>query len=193
MPRNYAKSALSLIGENIMSRQIFALLSLVVSTTCCADAQADAFASIYVNICLKHLSDLDALRSKLKDLPSLPAEKASFFLQGKSGSAWPVPDKSGVFIVAIPDKKNFCAVYARRVSAEAAEQRFIRTTETAPAPLVSRKTGDERRQTPKNGPIRTVSYEWAVPQAPLRMLFTLTTATGEDADLQGLASAAIVK
>jgi len=139
------------------------------------------------------LSDLDALRSKLKDLPSLPAEKASFFLQGKSGSAWPVPDKSGVFIVAIPDNQNFCAVYARRVSAEAAEQRFIRTTETAPAPLVSRKTGDERRQTPKNGPTRTVSYEWSVPQAPLRMLFTLTTATGEDADLQGLASAAIVK
>jgi len=41
-PRNCAKSALSLTGENIVRHQIFALLSLVVSTICCADAQADA-------------------------------------------------------------------------------------------------------------------------------------------------------
>lgn len=176
-----------------MRHHIFLVLSLLASTSCYADAQTDAFSSIYTNICLKHLSKLDELRSKMKELPSLPAEKASYFLQGKAGSAWPVPDKNGVFIVAIPDNQNFCAVYARRVSAESAEQQFTRMLETAPAPLVSRKTGDERRQTPKNGPTHTVSYEWSASQVPWRMLFTLTTATGENADLQGLASAAIVK
>ena len=176
-----------------MRYPILLVLPLLASTSCYADAQADAFSNIYASICLKHLSKLDELRSKLRELPSLPPEKASFFLQGKPGSAWPVPDKNGVFVVAVPDNQNFCAVYARRVSAESAEQQFIRILETAPVPLISRKAGDERRQTPKNGPTHTVSYEWLAPQVPGRMLFTLTTATGENADIQGLASAAIVK
>ena len=176
-----------------MRRYILFFIAILANNLCRADPQANSFTNIYANVCLKNLYKLDELRTKLKEVPALPAEKAEFFLQGKPGSAWPVPDKNGVFIVAIPDGQNFCTVYAQRVNAESAEQQFMRIVEAAPDPLTAQKTGDDRRQTPKNGPTRTVSYEWSTPKAPAKMLFTLTTATGENADLQGMASAAIVK
>lgn len=158
-----------------------------------ADAQADSFSNIYASTCLKHLSDLEALRRKLKNAPELPPDKAAMFLQGNPGNAWPVPDKNGVFVVALPKDKNICFVYARRVNSQAAEDLFIKIVEKSPDPLTARKVKDTSERSTKNGQTRTLSYEWSVPQAPRKTLFTLTTATSETADLQGMASAAYVK
>lgn len=172
---------------------LFGLAFSISSQAAKADAQADSFSNIYASTCLKHLSDLEVLRNKLKNAPELPPEKAAMFLLGSPGNAWPVPDKNGVFVVALPRDKNICLVYARRVNAQAASERFIKIVEKAPEPLTSRKVKDTSETTAKNGQSRTLSYEWSVAQAARKMLFTLTTATSDTADLQGMASAAYIK
>ena len=82
--------------------------------------QANSFANIYASLCLKNLSNLEALREKLKPLPKLPPEKAAMFLAGRPGDAWPVPDKHGTFVLALPSGINFCAVHVHRASTEVA-------------------------------------------------------------------------
>ncbi len=155
--------------------------------------QADSFANIYATTCLKYLSKLDALRTKLAQVPSLPPEKASQFLKGQPGKAWPVPDKHGTFVLAIPDGQKFCAVYARRVGAPDAVAGFQRLVATAPAPLTARLVNQSKAVTPKNGVASTMAYEWSVGGASPRLLFMLTTADSPTADIQGLATANYVQ
>lgn len=154
--------------------------------------QASAFANIYASLCLKHLNDLDALRDILKPVPKLPPEKAAHFLSGKPGDAWPVPDKHGTFVLALPTGKNMCLVYARRADTEAAKKQFLHLVAHAPAPLVAKPVSNAQNQTAANGTTHTIAYEWAVPKASRKLLFTLTTASSESAQLQVLGSAAIV-
>lgn len=158
-----------------------------------ADQQAASFENIYATTCLQHLSNLDKLREKLASVPGLPPEQASHFLQGNQGKAWPVPDKHGVFVLAIPDGKNFCAVFARRVKAPEAVSRFQRLVASAPSPLTSRLVQNTSTETQVNGIASTLAYEWSANGAARRMLFTLTTADSLSADIQGLASAAYVQ
>ena len=153
--------------------------------------QVDSFMNIYSSICIKNLMNLDALRAKLKDIPELPKEKASHFLNGMSGSAWPVPDKYGDFVVALPIGKNICSVFVRRIDAKAAEERFVRLVKEAPAPLVSQLSDANFSQEKIGRDSRTISYSWSAPQAKRKMLFMLTTATGESASIQGMATASI--
>jgi hypothetical protein len=153
--------------------------------------QANSFANIYASLCLKNLSNLEALREKLKPLPKLPPEKAAMFLAGRPGDAWPVPDKHGTFVLALPSRMNFCAVHVHRASTEVAKKLFTGLVASAPSPLVAKQVKSEQTQT-ANGQTQTVSYEWSVPNASRKMLFTLTTASSDTAQLQVLGSAAIV-
>ena len=157
-----------------------------------ADMQARSFATIYTSLCLKHLADLDNLRSKLKDMPKLPAEKASHFLAGHPGDAWPVPDSHGTFVVALPSDNNLCAVHARRANTVTTEQFFAQLAAYAPAPLRSKRVRDEYAETGPNGLTHTLSYEWSGPNATQKMLFTLTTASSDHAQLQVLGTASLV-
>ena len=176
-------------------------ISYLFATTCISlhvgaqeiSQQADSFANIYATMCLKHLSDLDALSKKLDSIPSLPAEKAQHFLQGKQGRAWPVPDKHGVFVLVIPTGKNFCAVFARKLNEKEAVSRFQKLVASAPYPLKARELERTGTQTKQSGKVGTLSYEWSMKDADKKMIFTLTTADSPDADIQGLASAAYVR
>lgn len=156
------------------------------------ESQANSFANIYASLCLKHLNNLDALREKLKPMPKLPPEKAAHFLAGNAGEAWPVPDKYGMFVLTLPAGKNFCAVHVRRADTEAAKKQFADLVANAPSPLVARQVKNEQAQTTANGPTQTLAYEWSAPNAPRKMLFTLTTAPSDAAQLQVLGSAAII-
>lgn len=172
---------------------LFALSFL--SSICFAgegEDQANSFANIYASLCLKNLSNLEALREKLKPMPKLPPEKAAHFLAGNPGDAWPVPDKHGTFVLALPSGKNLCAVHVRRANTEAAKKLFAGLVSTAPSPLVAKQVRNEQAQTTANGQTQTVAYEWSVPNASRKMLFTLTTAASDTAQLQVLASAAII-
>jgi hypothetical protein len=169
---------------------------LTLTPTACfaseGDDQANSFANIYASLCLKNLSNLEGLREKLKPMPKLPPEKAAHFLAGKSGDAWPVPDKHGTFVIALPSGMSLCAVHARRANSETAKKLFAGLVANAPSPLVAKQISNEKAQTAANGQTQTVSYEWTVPNASRKMLFTLTTAPSDSAQLQVLGSAAIV-
>ena len=154
--------------------------------------QANSFANIYASLCLKNLTNLEALREKLKPMPKLPPEKAAMFLAGNPGDAWPVPDKHGTFVLALPSGKSLCAVHVRRASTEAAKRLFIKLVANAPTPLIAKQVKNEQAQTAANGQTQTISYEWSVPNAARKMLFTLTTASSNTAQLQVLGSAAII-
>ena len=178
-----------------MRTLIVSLFLVVVASNSCfagaAEDQADAFAKIYASFCLKNITNLDRLRETMKDVPKLAPEQAAHFLAGNQGDAWPVTEKSGIFVLALPSNKNICAEYARRADAAKAEKLFVALVGNSPAPLVARPVRDERAQTPANGPTHTISYEWALPNAARKMLFTITTATSDDAQLQVLGSAAM--
>lgn len=129
---------------------ILIFLFVAISNTCIAsdaDNQAESFANIYVSLCMKNLSDLEGLRVKLKNMPKLPPEKAVQFLSGSPGDAWPVHDKYGAFVLALPNNKNICMVYARRADTGKAEKMFIGLVGSPLAPFVSRLAKDERAQT----------------------------------------------
>ena len=154
--------------------------------------QANSFASIYASLCMKNLNDLEALREKLNAIPKLPAEKAAHFLAGNAGDAWPVPDQHGTFVLALPNDKNLCMVHVRRANIEAAKQLFADLVASAPAPLIAKKVRDEQAQTTANGQTQTLAYEWSIPDASRKMLFTITTAASDTAQLQVFATAAII-
>lgn len=156
------------------------------------EEQAKSFVNIYSSLCLKHLSHLDELRDKLRAVPQLPPESAKHFLGERAGGVWPVPDPHGSFLVALFDGVNFCAVYGRRVDTEAVQQGFSAIVATAPSPLVATQVTNKQAQTAANGQTHTVAYEWSVPSAGHKMLFTVTTAPSANALIQAMASAAIV-
>jgi hypothetical protein len=179
-----------------MLRCCFAVvvLSLIsnVSIASEGDDQAKSFAKIYASLCLKNLQYLEALREKLAPLPKLPPEKAALFLTGRQGEAWPVPDKHGTFVPTLLTGENFCAVHARRANTETAARLFTALVANAPSPITAKLVQDEQRHTAASGTVHTISYEWSVPNAPRKMLFTITTAPSESAGLQVLGSAALI-
>ena len=179
-----------------MKKNFISLLILLVTTNSSfasdSEKQAESFANIYSSTCLKNLTNLDKLRNKLKKMPKLPPEKSVGFLSGDSGEAWPVPDKYGLFVLAIPNDKDICMVYARRANTVKAEELFTTLVAKAPVPLVSKLIKDENLKTKTNGENHTISYEWAIPNTSKRMLFTITTSNFDKAQLQVLGSAAIV-
>jgi len=154
--------------------------------------QAEDFAKLYAKLCLKNLNSLDALSQKLSPAPQLPANKANFFLSGQEGKAWPVPSKYGKYILAIHSNKRFCALYAKEANTEIAKTLFTKLLANAPAPLISKQVRNEQKRTIENGDIQTISYEWSVPDAARKMLFTITIAPSASANIQVLGSAALV-
>ncbi|KAB0496296.1 NMCC_0638 family (lipo)protein [Pseudomonas vancouverensis] len=171
------------------------LLITLTSTVCLAsegDDAANAFAQQYLRSCMHNLPNLEAMRKQLQAFPKLPTEKATLFLTGKPGDAWPVPDKHGTFVLALPEGENFCVLYARRANTEVAIQLFTKLVSKPPAPLTAKLVKNEQTQTAANGPTQTIAYEWSAPDVKRRFQFILSTAPSETAQLQVMASAAIV-
>lgn len=179
-----------------MSRFFVTLLMITLSTNAClaseGDDQANSFAKIYASLCMKNLPNLEALREKLRPIPSLPPEKAALFLAGNPGEAWSVPDKYRTFVLALPTAKNFCAVHVRRASTETAIKLFTEMVANPPSPFTSTLVKNQQRQTPASGQTQTLSYEWSTPSTTRKIMFTLTTAASKSAQLQVLGSAEII-
>ena len=171
------------------------LLLVGVSSSFANDSikQTESFMKIYSSLCIKHVNNLDVLRNKLSSIPKLPANKSSLFLSGSEGSAWPVPDKNGTFVVAIPNKQNICMVFARRADTASAENMFANLFSKAKSPLESKLIKDEYKTTNTNGKTHSLSYEWSIPKASKAMMFMLTTASSDKANLQLMASASIIQ
>lgn len=78
------------------------------------------------------------------------------------------------------------------IALENAIKLFTEMVANPPTPFTSTLVKNEQTQSPANGQIQTLSYEWSVPSTTRKMLFTLTTATSESAQLQVLGSAALI-
>lgn len=179
-----------------MSRIFATLIVLTLGTNVClaneGDDQANSFARLYSSLCMKSLPNLEALREKLRPIPSLPPEKAALFLGGNPGNAWSVPDKYGEFVLALPISKNYCALHVRRANVDTALKLFTEMVANPPHPFTSTLVKNERTQSVTNGLTETISYEWSIPNVTRKMLFTITAAASESAQLQVLGSAAII-
>ena len=156
------------------------------------DRKPEFFAKLYAKTCMKHFGKPDGLRNELTEnkLPELPPQKAQAFLAGAPGTAWLIPNPVGDFVVSLRND-NVCAVFARRAEATEVERRFSDLVSKSPPPLVSEKLRDDRSNS-ANGATHTISYAWFRPQAKQKLLFTLTTATSPSAQLQAMASLAMV-
>lgn len=169
------------------------IVILVASNICLAEdsqLQAESFAKTYASFCLKNITNLENLRNQLKDQPKLPPEKSSQFLSGHPGDVWPIPDKNGLFVLALPSDKNLCAVFAQKANATKAEELFKSLVAQAPTPLLSKLVSDYSKTSP-NGKTHTIAYEWSIPNATKKMLFMITTATSENAQLQVIGTASM--
>ncbi len=172
----------------------FGLCSLSFASTASeSENQAKSFANIYASLCLKHMANLEGLRTKLEQMPKLPPEKANLFLAGSAGDAWSVPDKHGTFVLALPFQKNVCAVFAQRADAASTEKLFIQSVASAPSPLAAKKTADQQAHSAANGPVHKLAYEWTAPKAVRKMHFMLTTATSHTAQIQAMATASVLQ
>lgn len=156
------------------------------------DRQAHSFIKLYSSLCLGNLHTLETLKTKLKKLPTLPNEKAKHFLGTIAGDAWPIPNKNGTFVLVLAKENKMCAIYARKAKAETVTDLFSTLVKYSPDPLIAKEVSNEYSHTEANGKIHTLSYEWFIPNAPSKMLFTLTTSASPNAKLQALASAALV-
>jgi len=161
-----------------------------------ADDSADGFLNLYVELCVRHFSDLDGFRARLlrDKVPRLPAEDAKMFLSGMEGDAWPVPykGKMGNYVLALPAGKNLCLLHAHRANAAAVEKGFLDIVADAPEPMVAQRGPSRDELSPDKIKTRTVSSTWAPPGARRKMEFMLTTTASSKAELQAMGSVAMV-
>lgn len=156
------------------------------------EKQANAFARIYATFCLKHINEIDKLRDSLAFSPRIPPDEAKKLLRGQAGEAWPVPEDSGRFILAILKEKNVCMVYGLKADSARVEKTFSAIANAAPSPMITRTLQDERLTTPF-GPARSMTYEWSMSTAAAKkVILSLTTTASDTAPLQALASAAMI-
>ena len=156
------------------------------------EKQATAFMRIYATFCLKHINEIDKLRDSLAFSPRLPPEETKKLLRGQAGEAWPVPEDSGRFILAILKEKNVCIVYGLKADTARVEKSFSTIVNAAPSPMITKALQDERLNTPF-GPARSMTYEWTMSTAAAKkVILSLTTTASETAPLQALASAAAI-
>ena len=160
------------------------------------EPNAEGFLTLYVGLCMNHLTDLQGLRTNLLrgEAPKLPPESAARFLNGLPGDAWPVPYKGklGNYVVALPAGNNMCTLHARQADPATVERAFLKVVEKAPSPLVARRGKNQERAGGAAGKLRTLSATWTQPGEARRMQFMVTTAESSKAGRQAVGSVAIV-
>lgn len=153
--------------------------------------QAETFRAIYASTCMQYLPKLDELRSNLKAQPKLPTAQASQILAGDTGSAWPVPSDEGSYILAMPDNKDLCAIYAKDLNTQLANQQFTEVYSKPPSPFTATQI-DNTIEQKQGGTKTTLSYSWSAPNTQRKMLFMLTTDDSATTDIKAMYTASIM-
>ena len=144
-----------------MQKILLTLLAALACHSALADKQAEDFTNLYTNTCIQHLTKLDKLREKLKDLPPVPKEAADIYLAGQKGGAWIVPHDPENYVIAIMKDKNYCAAFAHHIDAAAVEKHYLKTINAAPEGFTTVQREDEHKTvdcttSPTNGNCRTI-------------------------------------
>lgn len=153
--------------------------------------QAETFQAIYTSTCMQYLLKLDELRDNLKSQPKFPTAQTSQLLAGDTGSAWPVPAGTGHYILAIPDNKNLCAIFAKDLNVQLANQQFTEFYSKPPSPFTATQIDNSIEQK-VGGSKTTLSYSWSAPNTPRKMLFMLTTDDSATTDVKAMYTASII-
>lgn len=154
--------------------------------------QAGIFSTQYVSLCVRHVANIEGLRKKWKNQPKLTGPSAAYYLAGKVGNAWTIPDQQGTFVLALPKGFNSCSVHALRADAASVEKSFSEIASAAPSPWIVKQVSDTRAQSAVNGPTHTLVYEWSTPRARRKIQMTLTTASSPTAHTQAVGTVSIV-
>ena len=179
-----------LMGE-VMRICVFAAAALALSSGAVASeaSQPEAFTALFASTCMKHFYSQDELRAEMsaERADVLRGEPSSFFLGGKSGTAWSVLIAGGKYVVALRDD-SVCAVFAQRAPVAEVQTNFVSLVATAPEPLVA----SPRDATgPNSGALKTIAYSWYRPEDKTELLFTLTTSSEAAPVVQAMASLAM--
>ena len=173
------------------------LIPLLIALTCHAtfaasdaEKQAEDFTNLYTNTCIQHLTDLDKLREKLKDLPPVPKEAADIYLAQQEGGAWIVPHEPENYVIAIMKDKNYCAVFAHHIDAAEVEKRYLKTINQPPEGFTTVQREDEHK-TVDGSKLHYLAHQWQLPDNSRKPTFMLTTTTDPDALMQAYISVAI--
>jgi hypothetical protein len=124
-------------------------LGLVLAGILCAAPpaaadQAREAVGLFVQSCLKHVEDPDALRNWIAETPQLQklsSQKAQEFLEGKRGDVWSASNDTGLFALAL-FHDNTCTVLAQQASADQVSLVFSEYVRRKSLPLD--KIGDRK-------------------------------------------------
>ncbi|WP_425480565.1 NMCC_0638 family (lipo)protein [Luteimonas terricola] len=157
-----------------------------------ASTPSDSINDLFAGTCMKHFYSQDNLRKAMGDIgaPEAPPEKAEFFLDGNSGTAWFVVAPSTTYVVALRDD-TVCAVFAQRADPNQVHAGFSALVGTAPEPLMA--AAQEATGLGPNAPYtRTMAYTWSRSEDKDELLFVLTTSDSSDATAQAMVSMSLV-
>lgn len=180
----YAQSATDLyLQEQLRKQDSGEFATVVDKKTLEREKQAEGFARVYTNFCIKNILDLEGLRKKMPAQAVIPKERAMNFLQGQEGDAWIVPESTGEYVIAIPKTPGICYAYARSAG-HAKSQRIFAAIANAPGGTFSvRKVRDEVASM-YFGSLVMVAYEWTLSDSKKKTILKLSSTESESAPLQ---------
>ena len=93
--------------------------------------------------------------------------------------------------MAIPDNKNLCAIYAKELDAQLANQQFTEVYSKPPSPFIATQIDNTTK--PVGGGVKTtLSYSWSAPDTQRKMLFMLTIDDSATTDVKAMYTASIM-
>lgn len=154
-------------------------------------AEPEPTTSLFALTCMQYFHTPEKLKGMMGEQHAitLEADKARFFLGGKEGDAWAVQSSGRRYVVSLR-RDGICAVFAQQADAEAVQAGFEAMVGHAPAPLVAyRKDGGG----PNSEQVHTTSYAWHRPQDASELLFTATTSTDPQINVQAMISVGLAR
>jgi len=179
-----------------MNRVLITFLIILLLASCSKNKASpeEYFIKLYAEICMKNITDPAAIKTEIdsRKIPSLPPEKAKYFLGNQSGQAWLTTMSDKPFVITLTENGPLCSVHAKEANIQALEKSFKQIVSTAPEGLVVTINEDDSKIMPM-GKIHTLSYSWKKPDASKSIYFILSTNESTTANLQAKASVSIVR
>ena len=155
------------------------------------DSQADYAASLFIDSCVRHLTQPVELLGWIRKngLRELEPSLQSRFLHGQEGQVWSSATSLGAFfLIVVPldeeTKASKCSVWAHRADATRVTERFERLLkDTARADLRVGRVSD-RELEGAGGTYRQLVYFLQKIGAGAGFLFIATTSASEEAEIQ---------
>lgn len=168
---------------------LVAMLFTVPAGICAPKLQgSESFTNLFAQTCMANFYSQEKLRSDMaaQGSPVLAAEHSQPFMGGATGTAWGVVVEESAYIVVLRDD-NVCAVYAQHAPVGEVRKNFMALYSSGPPLLVVEKM-DDISSGPDADPSTTTAYSWSRAGDKEKLVFTLTTSSGESSGIQASAT-----